>query len=96
VAVFVGFLARHPDSHIQRKHGAARAAWVTERMRELEARLKAPGPLARHRDELREIDRDFKLRGVNPGTSADLTVATLLAAALRTRYPAHGGADVDR
>ncbi|MGB0055239.1 MAG: triphosphoribosyl-dephospho-CoA synthase, partial [Methyloceanibacter sp.] len=33
--------------------------------------------------ELMEFDRSLKLRGLNPGTSADLTVATLFSASLQ-------------
>jgi triphosphoribosyl-dephospho-CoA synthase len=32
---------------------------------------------------LREADREFKSLGINPGTTADLTVATILAAKLQ-------------
>jgi triphosphoribosyl-dephospho-CoA synthase len=37
---------------------------------------------ARNRDLL-AFDRSLKARGLNPGTSADLTVATLFAASLQ-------------
>jgi triphosphoribosyl-dephospho-CoA synthase len=35
---------------------------------------------------LRGIDQAFKSQGINPGTSADLTVATVLAASLEDFY----------
>ena len=34
---------------------------------------------------LLRFDEDLKMRGLNPGTSADLTVASLLAVALSRR-----------
>ncbi|MFM8441778.1 MAG: triphosphoribosyl-dephospho-CoA synthase [Methylococcus sp.] len=87
VAVFVGLLARFHDSHIERKFGAAIAQEVTELMLSVEDRLTASTTTPLQRMEvLREIDREFKTRGINPGTSADLTVATVLAAQLLSRY----------
>ena len=35
-------------------------------------------------DVLRETDRELKSLGINPGTTADLTVATILAAELQS------------
>jgi triphosphoribosyl-dephospho-CoA synthase len=80
-AAFLELLATRPDSHIVRKHGAAMAQSVMaqarpwrERMRRGE-RLEADPGFARW-------DQDLKAAGVNPGTSADLCVATALAAEL--------------
>jgi triphosphoribosyl-dephospho-CoA synthase len=71
---FMAFLAAFPDSHVARKFGAATA----ERVRAEAATLAAP---AAQRDaaSLLAFDRRLKDAGVNPGTSADLTVASLLA-----------------
>lgn len=75
--VFLGFLSSHPDSHVQRKFGPVEA----EALRcEAGAHLQA-AERANDAEELlpalRAWDRDLKARGLNPGTSADLTVATL-------------------
>jgi len=86
VAVFLRFLARHPDSHIERKFGPAIANHVTERMRSVEAELTVAASPKPWMEVLRDIDREFKARGINPGTSADLTVATVLAALLQSHY----------
>ncbi len=75
--VFLGFLAAMPDSHIVRKHGAAVAQTV---MASAQA-WRAAGWPARDPDFAR-WDEDLKQRGINPGTSADLTVATLFLAGL--------------
>jgi triphosphoribosyl-dephospho-CoA synthase len=78
-SVYLAFLANFPDSHIARKHGPAAAASV-----QIEAR-EARGSLAENADpgaalpELMAFDRRLKAAGFNPGTSADLTVATLFA-----------------
>jgi triphosphoribosyl-dephospho-CoA synthase len=75
---WLGFLARWPDSHIARKHGVACAQQVSSEA----AAWLARGPerlFAPH--ALDDWDAALKLAGLNPGTSADLTVATLFAAA---------------
>ncbi|MCG5076099.1 triphosphoribosyl-dephospho-CoA synthase [Paraburkholderia tagetis] len=73
-----GFLARWPDSHIARKHGNACAQRVSDEaaawLAQGDARLCAPHALD-------DWDAALKASGINPGTSADLTVATLFAAA---------------
>jgi len=77
--VHMDFLASFPDSHIARKHGATTAEAVRA---EAAALRRHAGP-----DELTETFKNFdfelKERGINPGTSADLTVASLLAVSLR-------------
>jgi triphosphoribosyl-dephospho-CoA synthase len=79
VAAYLDFLAAFPDSHILRKHGAETAAAVQEegvRMREIF--LQAPAP-ENSLSSLLAFDENLKTRGLNPGTSADLTVAALFA-----------------
>jgi triphosphoribosyl-dephospho-CoA synthase len=76
------FLSRFPDSHVQRKHGQGvaealqvRAAAVLHKVRTV--------PHGHYRNQLLgEFDRELKEEGINPGTSADLTVATLIACRL--------------
>jgi triphosphoribosyl-dephospho-CoA synthase len=80
--VYLGFLAHVPDTLIERKFGADLAASVLEEARPLEAGLlecALPDDLAA---PLMAFDAALKERGLNPGTSADLTVATLFAASL--------------
>jgi len=73
--VYMDFLAAFPDSHIARKHGLATAEAVRA-----EAAALVRIPSHRRRTRLITFDRELKERGLNPGTSADLTVASLLAA----------------
>lgn len=73
-AVYLAYLARVPDSHVARKHGVARA----ERLRDEAAALLALDLATRPVAALLEHDRAWKQDGLNPGTSADFTVATLL------------------
>jgi len=79
LAVYLGFLSAFPDSHILRKHGAA-VADGTRRMAEgFRARLDASAQPDELLADLLAWDSALKRDGVNPGTSADLTVATLFA-----------------
>ena len=81
-AVYLGFLARFDDSHILHKHGDAIAVMLRREAEVHEkALLQLDNPKTYQR-ELLKFDADLKARGLNPGTSADLTVASLLAVAL--------------
>jgi triphosphoribosyl-dephospho-CoA synthase len=80
--VYLGFLAHIPDTLIERKFGTEAASEVCDEARPIEAGLSqsaAPKDMA---GPLHAFDTSLKERGLNPGTSADLTVATLFAAAL--------------
>jgi triphosphoribosyl-dephospho-CoA synthase len=76
--VFLDFLARFPDSHIARKFGLETAETVRREAAQL--RQDLPPARAEAFRVLLDFDRALKERGLNPGTSADLTVASLLAA----------------
>jgi triphosphoribosyl-dephospho-CoA synthase len=77
--VYLAFLAAFPDSHIGRKHGERAARTVRDEARELQAKLREEKTAL---ERLLAFDAALKARGLNPGTSADLTVATLFAAKL--------------
>ena len=80
--VYLGFLAHLPDTLIERKFGTRTAALVREEAGPIEASFtECPAPEAMTAP-LAAFDQALKQRGLNPGTSADLTVATLFAAAL--------------
>jgi triphosphoribosyl-dephospho-CoA synthase len=82
--VFLAFLSNWPDSHIVRKHGLALAQSVTLAAREHQARLRQTQLHARRADTSAQLDTwdaELKARAINPGTSADLAVATLFVAA---------------
>jgi triphosphoribosyl-dephospho-CoA synthase len=80
--VYLGFLAHLPDTLIERKFGTRTATLVREEAGPLEASLtECPSPEAMTAP-LAAFDRALKERRLNPGTSADLTVATLFAQAL--------------
>lgn len=77
--VYAAFLAAFPDSHIARKQGLEAAETVRAEAARFETNLRS----AQGRDAAFELalkfDRVLKRRGLNPGTSADLTVAVLFA-----------------
>lgn len=82
--VYLAWLASDLDAHIVRKHGPALAQIVLNDAQRWSARAAAgerldadPGFLA--------WDEALKSAAINPGTSADLTVATLMLAALLDR-----------
>jgi len=78
-AAYLTFLARLPDSHVARKYGIERAQGVSAMARPFEARLQLADDPEQLVETLLAFDRELKAAGVNPGTSADLTVATLFA-----------------
>lgn len=80
-AVYLTFLAAFPDSHIARKYGLATAQDVQREGEEMLSIFQSRGEASR--DILLGFDARLKERNYNPGTSADLTVATLFADLLR-------------
>ena len=93
VLTYLGFLAAFPDSHILRKQGAVTA----EQVRQDAAKIHAKAQTVRRLDEvlptLLDWDAALKRAGVNPGTSADLTVATLFVHRLRSILPTAANSD---
>src|SRR5262249_25962208 len=86
-ATYLGFLAGFPDSHIVRKYGPAVAEGVRQTANEFATKLNPAWDPSRVTDELLAWDAALKAQNINPGTSADLTVATLFAHQLATILP---------
>jgi len=76
--LFITFLADFPDSHVQRKHGATSAEGVRQMARQCQHEVRHSPTWDEARKPLEELDRRLKANGINPGTSADLCVATWL------------------
>lgn len=85
--VFMSFASAFPDSHILRKYGPETAEEVRLRARDVSSRLSLADSKESAFAIALELDRCLKTRGLNPGTSADLTVATLFAEYLRPILP---------
>lgn len=79
---YLALLGHAPDSHIVRKHGAAVAHTVMAAARHWGAdpRLIVAGPGLDADAVFVEWDESLKTRRLNPGTTADLTVAAMLLA----------------
>ncbi|REF89337.1 triphosphoribosyl-dephospho-CoA synthase [Methylovirgula ligni] len=91
VAVYLVFLSSFADTHVFRKFGAGTAAEVRREATEMLLLFHS-----RRGDclpELLAFDQSLKARGLNPGTSADLTVATLFADRLRNGLPSRRNDD---
>ena len=82
-SAYLGYLGRFADSHIVRKFGDGPAKQVRSRAGALDAELLRRESPEEMTEELLEFDAELKARGLNPGTSADLTVASLLAVGLQ-------------
>lgn len=89
-ALYLLWLASAPDSHIVRKHGGAvaqvvmRAAqgWQHRRAAQAGDPRRAAPPTLDSDPAFIAWDSALKAAAINPGTSADLTVATLMLALL--------------
>ena len=84
-AVYLKFLSTFDDSHIVRKYGLAVAQQVSRQAGMHEQVLLATENPKTCQSALLKFDADLKAQGLNPGTSADLTVASLLAVAIQDR-----------
>jgi len=87
LAVYLAFLSSFPDSHVVREHGPAVGEKVRRRGMEFEHLLRQAREPKALVPDLLAWDAALKQRGINPGTSADLTVATLFAHRLRSILP---------
>lgn len=77
-AVYADMLSHFPDSHIERKYGNQYSEMVTIKMAQLSDELfKTDNP-----EQIKPLffclDQELKFYGINPGTTADMIVATVL------------------
>lgn len=78
-ALYLALLARYPDTHIIRKYGDEVAQAVMIEAQEIGKLFRAAANPKTMQRALMDWDASLKTRKINPGTSADLTVASLLA-----------------
>lgn len=78
VAVYIDLLRHYPDSHIVRKYGDQYSEMVAGKMALLHEELSNSESPEMLMPLLHSMDQVLKSRGVNPGTTADMTVATVL------------------
>ena len=77
---YLTLAAAVPDTHVQRKHGAATAQRVQQQAADALAAWSPPGGNTRNHPwpALQALDRQWKQSGINPGTTADLVAAAVL------------------
>jgi triphosphoribosyl-dephospho-CoA synthase len=78
VACYMTFLANYPDSHIQRKYGKQAAENTRKKASLIAEKFKNNINPDAAVPELLEYDTELKKASINPGTSADLTAASVL------------------
>jgi triphosphoribosyl-dephospho-CoA synthase len=82
VSVYAGLLSQFPDSHIERKYGNQYSEMLAGKMSQLSDELSKAESPEHTLPLLHSMDQELKSRGVNPGTMADMTVATVLTVLL--------------
>jgi triphosphoribosyl-dephospho-CoA synthase len=91
LGVYLVFLSRFPDTHVVRKHGLEVAEAVMREAQSFAARFRSEAAESAFLADLLAFDAWLKAQRINPGTSADLTVATLFAARLTRVLPISPG-----
>lgn len=78
VACYLNLLSRHADSHVMRKHGRDMAEAIKKKAIIIAGQFENYDNPAEATDLLLEFDRELKESNINPGTTADMTAASLL------------------
>lgn len=81
-ALYLGFLTRNHDTHVIRKYGETLAEALLQEAYDIEQMYWATDNPKLVQKQLLSWDATLKQRGINPGTGADLTVATILTSHL--------------
>ncbi|TAN66070.1 MAG: triphosphoribosyl-dephospho-CoA synthase [Methylobacter sp.] len=82
VAVYADMLSQFPDSHIERKYGDQYSEMVATRMAQLSEELFKTDNPEQIKPLLFSLDQELKFCSINPGTTADMIVATVFTAFL--------------
>ena len=80
--LYLAFLARFPDSLVSRKYGMLKAQEISDMITPFEKEFCRSDSPVRYKSQLLEIDSCLKRDRINPGTTADLTVASIFAEGL--------------
>jgi len=78
VSVYADLLRQFPDSHIERKYGDQHSEMVASKMTQLSKEFSKTNNPEHIMPLLYSMDQELKSKSVNPGTTADMTVATVL------------------
>ena len=83
VAVYLAFLGAFKDTHVERKFGEQVAERISHEAAAMSEALQDATDPQTVLPQLRQLDEQWKQAGINPGTSADLTVATFFTRRLQ-------------
>ena len=89
-ATYLEMLAVAPDTHIVRKFGRQAAVDISAQASRLRESLNRVGANRQMVAQLLCFDNELKKKGINPGTTADLTVAALAALRLEDHLKCAG------
>ena len=87
---YLNFVANQPDTHISRKHGLDIAQTIQQEARLLLEQWESCCNAAEFWPYLLEIHQKWRQNKINPGTSADLVVASILMMRLVDANSYHG------
>jgi triphosphoribosyl-dephospho-CoA synthase len=87
LSVYLEFLSAFPDTHVARKYGSTVAERIRVAAAVLESDVQAAARLDDVLPKVLAWDEKLKKDGINPGTSADLTVASLFVHELQSVLP---------
>jgi triphosphoribosyl-dephospho-CoA synthase len=76
-ATYLKLISENPDSLISRKHGVKASIKVSDRLKPIASEYcasKTPNAL---NNQLLLVDSELKMQGLNPGTTADVVVASI-------------------
>ncbi len=80
--LFLSYLSKYPDSLIERKFGQLKAKEISDMIRDLEMDLSRSDLPGSYEEQLLKFDNHLKRDLINPGTTADLTAASIFASGL--------------
>ncbi len=81
--LFLGYLVRFPDSLVARKFDVLKAREISDMITPLEKEFCRSSSPDRYEAQLMEIDNHLRRDQTNPGTTADLTLASIFVVGLR-------------
>ena len=76
--MFIEILAKIPDSHISRKLGEKISKKTSNHANDLLKILDKESSHEYLTNQLNKLDYEYKKKGINPGTTADLLLASLM------------------
>ena len=89
--IFLEILAEIPDSHITRKFGEKIAKKTSNQAYDLLKILKRDSSRENAMKYIADLDYDYKKNGINPGTTADLLIASLMVYTIFSSVDSHLG-----